>query len=198
MLIRVHFCTQAKARHKRPGIVEISRLLELVCVVEVRSRVLGVTPWERILQPQAIHPKRAPADPPGRWGLSRFRRNALAAKILAGFARTIPTSGSPDPTLADAAAPACPARPAIDRRQTNRRDYRRDSNRMPTKPLDLPIKVAQAFARDMRAFEAKTQLEQDEIASRQLHALQAFQRPRDKRRRLADVKQMFLEMRDMK
>jgi hypothetical protein len=51
---------------------------------------------------------------------------------------------------------------------------------MPTKSLELPLKMAQAFARDMRAFfKAKTQLEQDEIASRQLHALIAFQRPRD-------------------
>ena len=68
---------------------------------------------------------------------------------------------------------------------------------MPTKSLELPLKVAQAFARDMRAFfNAETQLEQDEIASRQLHALQAFQGPRDKKLRLADVKQMFLEMKD--
>jgi hypothetical protein len=69
---------------------------------------------------------------------------------------------------------------------------------MPTKPLDLPLEVAHAFARDMRAFfKAKTQLEQDEIASRRLRALNAFQRPRDKKLRLADVKQMFLEMRDL-
>ena len=68
---------------------------------------------------------------------------------------------------------------------------------MPTKSLELPLKVAQAFVRDMEAFfSAKTQLEQDEIAARQLHALQAFQRPRDKRLRLADVKEMFLEMKD--
>jgi hypothetical protein len=67
---------------------------------------------------------------------------------------------------------------------------------MPTKSLELP-KVAQAFVRDMRAFfKAKNQLKQDEIASRQLHALQAFQRPRDKKLRLADGKQMFLEMKD--
>ena len=70
---------------------------------------------------------------------------------------------------------------------------------MPIKPLEMPLEVAHAFARDMRAFfRAKTQPEQDEIASRQLHTLNAFQRPRDKRLRLADVKQMFLEMRDMK
>jgi hypothetical protein len=44
---------------------------------------------------------------------------------------------------------------------------------------------------------AKNQLKQDEIASRQLHALWAFQSPRDKKLRLADVKQIFLEMRDL-
>jgi hypothetical protein len=59
---------------------------------------------------------------------------------------------------------------------------KRNAQPMPTKSLELPLKVAQAFTRDMRAFfKAKTQLEQDEIASRQLHALQAFQRPRDKK-----------------
>ena len=68
---------------------------------------------------------------------------------------------------------------------------------MPSKHIELPPRVAQAFVRDMRAFfKAKNQLKQDEIASRQLHALLAFQRPRDKRLRLADVKQMFLQMRD--
>jgi hypothetical protein len=51
----------------------------------------------------------------------------------------------------------------------------------------------------MRAFfNARTQLEQDEIASRQLHALIPFQRPRDKKLRLADAKQMFLQMRIMR
>jgi hypothetical protein len=68
---------------------------------------------------------------------------------------------------------------------------------MPTKSLELPLKVARAFTRNMQAlFEARTQLEQDEIAARQLHALQSFQRPRDKRLRLADVKTLFLQMRD--
>jgi hypothetical protein len=47
------------------------------------------------------------------------------------------------------------------------------------KHIELPPRVAQAFVRDMRAFfRAKNQLKQDEIASSQLHALQAFQRPR--------------------
>jgi hypothetical protein len=65
------------------------------------------------------------------------------------------------------------------------------------KNIELPPRVAAAFVRDMRAFfKAKDQLKQDEIASRQLHALLAFQRPREKRLRLADVKQMFLELKD--
>ena len=65
------------------------------------------------------------------------------------------------------------------------------------KHIELPPRVAQAFVRDMRAFfKAKNQLKQDEIASRQLHALIALQRPRDKRLRLADVKEMFRQMRD--
>jgi hypothetical protein len=71
---------------------------------------------------------------------------------------------------------------------------KRNEQPMPTKSLELPLKVAQAFARDMRAFfKAKNQLKQDEIASRQLHALIAFQRPRT---RLSDVKQMSLELKE--
>jgi hypothetical protein len=65
------------------------------------------------------------------------------------------------------------------------------------KHIELPPRVAQAFVKDMRAFfKAKNQLKRDEIASRQLHALIVFQRPRDKKLRLADVKQMFLQMKD--
>jgi len=68
---------------------------------------------------------------------------------------------------------------------------------MPSRPIELPPRVAKAFIRDTRAFfKAKNQLKQDEIASRQLRALWAFQGPREKRLRLADVKQMFLQMRD--
>jgi hypothetical protein len=67
---------------------------------------------------------------------------------------------------------------------------------MPHKPTELPPRVAKAFVRDMRAFfKAKNQLEQDEIASHHLHALWAFQKPRDKKLRLAGVKEMFLQMR---
>jgi hypothetical protein len=66
---------------------------------------------------------------------------------------------------------------------------------MPTKSIELPPRVAQAFVRDMRAFfKAKNQLKQDEIAP--VARAHAFQRPRDKKLRLADVKRMFLEMRE--
>jgi hypothetical protein len=52
---------------------------------------------------------------------------------------------------------------------------------MPSKPFELPPAAAKAFVRDMKApFRAKEQLKQDEIASRQLHALLVFQRPREK------------------
>jgi len=40
------------------------------------------------------------------------------------------------------------------------------------------------------------QLKQDEIAARQPHSLHAFQHPREKKPRRAEVKEMFLQMRD--
>jgi hypothetical protein len=49
----------------------------------------------------------------------------------------------------------------------------------------------------MRAFfTAPDTLKQDEIAARQCWALNEHRRPRDKPLRLADVKQMFLQMLD--
>jgi len=63
-------------------------------------------------------------------------------------------------------------------------------------PIELPSRVTQAVVRDMRAFfKAKDQLKQDEIPARQLHALWAFQRPREEKLRLADVKELFHRMR---
>ena len=69
---------------------------------------------------------------------------------------------------------------------------------MPSKPLDLPLGVAKAFVKDMRAFFAAgdNTIKADEIASRQLHALRAFQRPREKKLKLTDIKRMFAEMKD--
>ena len=48
----------------------------------------------------------------------------------------------------------------------------------------------------VRGCKAKDQLKQDEIAARQLHSLHAFERRQEKKLRLADVKEMFLQMRD--
>jgi hypothetical protein len=53
-----------------------------------------------------------------------------------------------------------------------------------------------AKAADYASLIRPTALKRDEIAARQLHALNEFRRPRDKKLRLADVKAMFLKMRD--
>src|SRR3984957_21286181 len=63
------------------------------------------------------------------------------------------------------------------------------------KPLDLPPAVARAFGEDMRAYFAEENpIKRDGIAVRQLRALREHQGPRDKKLRLSDVKEMFLEM----
>lgn len=63
------------------------------------------------------------------------------------------------------------------------------------KPLDVPIAVAKAFARDMRLYHAETDaMKRAEIVQRQLDALQRFQGPRDKALRYRDVARMFEEM----
>jgi hypothetical protein len=68
---------------------------------------------------------------------------------------------------------------------------------MPGKPIELPPRVAQSFVRDMCAFFVTSNiLKQDEIAARQLQALSEFRRPRDKKLRLRDVKQLFLQMKE--
>jgi hypothetical protein len=68
---------------------------------------------------------------------------------------------------------------------------------MPSKPIELPPKVALAFVQDMRAFfAAPNTLKQDEIAASQFPALNEHRRPGDRKLRLADVKQMFLAMKD--
>ena len=64
------------------------------------------------------------------------------------------------------------------------------------KPLEIPPQAAQDFLRDMRAFfSAAGQLRQDEIAARQVWSLKQHL-PRGTKLRLADVKQLFLQMRD--
>ena len=65
------------------------------------------------------------------------------------------------------------------------------------KQLELPPEVAQAFARDMRAyFKAKDQNKRDEIDARQRFELSEFQGPRDKKLRVTEVIKLFHEMKD--
>jgi hypothetical protein len=65
------------------------------------------------------------------------------------------------------------------------------------KSLDLPLKVARAFVRDMKAFHAeKDPIKADAIAANQMAALRQYQGPREKSVRLTEVKRMFAEMKD--
>ena len=64
------------------------------------------------------------------------------------------------------------------------------------KPLELPPEVARRFFEDIRAFHREPNpIKRDEIAARQLHALRGYLRPRDKKLRLSDVKELFERMR---
>jgi hypothetical protein len=68
---------------------------------------------------------------------------------------------------------------------------------MAGKPLDLPMAVARAFAKDMRAYHAERDaMKRAETVQRQLDALQRFQGPRDKALRFRDITRMFEEMGD--
>jgi hypothetical protein len=68
---------------------------------------------------------------------------------------------------------------------------------MPRKPIELPPAVARAFVRDMNAYFAETNLiKRDEIAIRQLVALNEYLGRRERPLRVTDVKAMFLQMRD--
>jgi hypothetical protein len=68
---------------------------------------------------------------------------------------------------------------------------------MPRKPIELPPAVARAFVRDMNAYFAETNLiKRDEIAIRQLVALNEYLGRRERPLRVIDVKAMFLQMRD--
>jgi len=68
---------------------------------------------------------------------------------------------------------------------------------MPNKPIELPPAIAQAFVKDMRAFfEEENAIKRDEIAARQLRVLREFKGSREKKLRLSDVHEMFLELRE--
>jgi hypothetical protein len=68
---------------------------------------------------------------------------------------------------------------------------------MPSKPIELPAAVARRFIDDMHAYFAEPNgIKRDEIAARQLHNLNQHQRPRGRKIRLTDVKEMFAQMKD--
>ena len=68
---------------------------------------------------------------------------------------------------------------------------------MPRKQLEVPPAVARAFMKDLRAFfAAKNQIKADEIAIRQLTALNEYLGRRDRPLRVTDIKAMFHQMRD--
>ena len=65
---------------------------------------------------------------------------------------------------------------------------------MPRKQLEVPPAVARNFVRDMRAYFAeKNTIKADAIAAQQLHALREHY---NGKLRLADVRAMFLQLRD--
>jgi hypothetical protein len=65
------------------------------------------------------------------------------------------------------------------------------------KPNEFPSDVARRFFKDLRAFLAeKNTTKADGIAARQLQVLRQYQGPREKKLRLSDVKQIFLQMKD--
>jgi hypothetical protein len=65
------------------------------------------------------------------------------------------------------------------------------------KPIEPPPDVARSFVEDMRAFlMERDAIKRDEIAARQLHALNEYCEPGQPKLRLSDVKKMFERMRD--
>jgi hypothetical protein len=69
---------------------------------------------------------------------------------------------------------------------------------MPDKPLDLPMQVVKAFAKDLRAYHAgRDTMKRAVIAQRQLAALQKFRGPQGKQLRLGDIMALFEEMKDL-
>jgi hypothetical protein len=68
---------------------------------------------------------------------------------------------------------------------------------MPRKLIELPPAVARDFLADKRAFFAETSsIKKDEIAARQAWLLNQHLKPGDKKLRVIDVKEMFVQMRD--
>jgi hypothetical protein len=69
---------------------------------------------------------------------------------------------------------------------------------MPSKPIDMPPKVARGFVRAMNDYFAdEDPTKRDAIAAHQLSVLGQYQGPREKKLRLEDVKELFERMKDI-
>jgi len=69
---------------------------------------------------------------------------------------------------------------------------------MADKPLDLPMQIVKAFAKDMGAYRAERDpMKRAVIAQRQLTALQKFQGLEDRKLRLGAIMELFEEMEDL-
>jgi hypothetical protein len=67
----------------------------------------------------------------------------------------------------------------------------------PRKPIEIPPAAARSFVKAMRAYHATSDsIEKDEIAARQAWLLSEHLGPREKKLRLIDVRQMFVDMKD--
>jgi hypothetical protein len=63
------------------------------------------------------------------------------------------------------------------------------------KPIDMPPAVAKAFVNAMNDYFVEANpTKRDAIAAHQLSVLRQYQRPREKKLRLEDVKAMFEQM----
>ena len=68
---------------------------------------------------------------------------------------------------------------------------------MPRKLIEIPPVAARSFVRDMRAYHSTNDsIKRDEIAARQAWLLSDHLGPREKKLRVIDLREMFLQMRD--
>jgi hypothetical protein len=67
---------------------------------------------------------------------------------------------------------------------------------MPSRPVDLPPKVAKTFVKHMRDFYAEpSAIKRDRIAGGAAHLLKSYL-PRERKLRLPDIYEMFEAMKD--
>ena len=65
---------------------------------------------------------------------------------------------------------------------------------MPRKPIEIPPAAARSFIKDMRLYHAtKDAIKRDEIVTRQAWLLSENVGPREKKLRVIDMRQMFVE-----